>query len=104
MTKRVRYKPTKDNGIVKSCKTFVSLTTGAKYDVYIDEINKKFKIVNLSQRGNFYGGEGIECLEVVQRHVRKKLRSLGVPIASETRDNGYVLRKKKIEEQQNLTT
>ena len=84
-TQRIKWKKTKKDNVSKSCKTFVSESTGANYDVYIDHKNVTFKIVNKSGRGNFYGGDGINNMEVLQRHIRKKLKGLGVPLSKEIR-------------------
>ncbi len=82
---RIKYKKTKRDGVLKSSIILTSQTTGAKYEVYIDKNEVTYKIVNLSGRGNFYGGEGINSLEVLGRHIRRKLRSLGIGIKNETR-------------------
>lgn len=84
-TQRIKWKKTKDEHVSQSCRTFTSLSTKANYDVYINYKDITFKIVNLSGRGNFYGGEGINNVEVLQRHIRKKLKKLGVDLSKEIR-------------------
>lgn len=84
-THRIKWKKTNKDNISKSCRTFTSTSTGAKYDIYINYEDVTFKIVNKSGRGNFYGGDNINNVEVLQRHIRKKLKTLGIDLSKEIR-------------------
>jgi hypothetical protein len=87
MESRVRYKKTKKDGILKSTRDLISATTGAKYRVTLDTINCTYSIYNLGSERSYKGGEGVNNLHVLKRHVKKRLEKLGVAFGKEIRDN-----------------
>ena len=87
MESRIRYKKTNKEGILKSIRDLTSSTTGAKYRVKLDTLNCNYVITNINSERTYKGGEGVNNLHVLKRHVKKRLEKLGVSFGKEIRDN-----------------
>lgn len=87
--KRIRYKKTKDEGIVVSNKILKSSRTGAEYLVYLDLNNITYKIKNINSENVHRGGENINNLNVLKRSVKSRLESMGVCFDDEDRDRTF---------------
>ena len=87
MEARIRYKKDKKNNILISIRDLVSKSTGAKYKVKLDIKNCNYTIININSERYYHGGEGINNLHVLKRHVKSHLEKFGVPFNKEIRDN-----------------
>lgn len=86
MTKRIKYKETKEKGIWKSTKTLTSDTTGASYYVVLNINEGNYKIINKNQQ---------RCIAtkktksshptVLKRCAKQTLEKLGVNFGDEIR-------------------
>lgn len=59
----------------------------AMYIVYIDTKYTTYMIRNMSSMVEFTGGEELNNLQVLKRHVKTRLENLGVSFDDEIRDN-----------------
>ena len=84
---RIRYKKTNKDGILKSVRDLKSDSTGATYQVKLDTNNCTYVIKNINSERTYSGGEGVNNLHVLKRHVKKRLEKLGVSFGKEIRDN-----------------
>lgn len=86
---RIRYEKTDKQGILKSVKNFVSISTGARYEVFLDTNDGKFRVRNVNSR--HYVIDGVSesrNLNVLKRNAKKALEKLGVSFEKElARDN-----------------
>jgi hypothetical protein len=84
---RLTWTKTKEDGILRSAHNLRSDTSGAIYKAVMDLNNMTYKIINLRNGGVVKeGGEGVNNREVLQRHIKRSLRKLGVPFKYEVRD------------------
>ena len=90
MAVRIRYEKFEDeknkNNLV-SVRNFHSESTDAMYIVYLNTNEVTYEIKNMLSRRKYTGGEGINNLHVLKRHVKERLEKLGVSFESEIRDN-----------------
>ena len=88
---RVRYKKSSDApGILVSIQDLLSETTEARYKVKLDTIAARYFIINLRNGGIVIEGNKdgvIKNIEVLQRHINRDLKSLGVNLVKEVRIN-----------------
>jgi len=92
MSARIRYTNTDKEGILESNNIFVSQQTGARYKVFINIIDKTFRIRNeLSKLNIVMGGEGINNLNVLKRAAKRSLEKLGVNFKDEMRRRSFGL-------------
>ena len=59
----------------------------AMYIVYLDTKYVTYTIRNMTSMAEFIGGDGVNNLHVLKRHVKERLEKLGVAFDSEIRDN-----------------
>lgn len=85
MAQRIRYKKTKEDGVVVSTKTYTSARTGAQYKVYLNLNDVTYKIKNVNSENVYRGGENINNLNVLKRNVKARLESMGVQFEEEDR-------------------
>jgi len=84
---RLTWTKTREKGVLRSAHNLKSTTTGAIYKAVMDINTMTFKIYNLRNGGLVKeGGEGVNNKEVLQRHIKRALRKLGVPFKYEVRD------------------
>ena len=57
------------------------------YIIYLDTKYVTYTIRNMTSMAEFTGGEGVNNLHVLKRHVKERLEKLGVAFDSEIRDN-----------------
>ena len=84
---RIRYKPRKRaKGELETVQKLRSTTTGATYTAAINPTEATYKIINV-HRGTIIrqGGEKLNNLEVLKRHVKRELKDLGVEFDEEIR-------------------
>jgi hypothetical protein len=86
--KRIRYKESNQKGWLESIRVLVSLKTNAKYKVFINPEERKYKIKNINSEKIIHRGE-TGNLNVLKRTVRRKLSILGVDLSIETRDRTF---------------
>lgn len=99
MLKRVRYR--KDDNRLISINEIVS-KNGARYQVYVDTINKLYVIRNIVSMRKFQGGEGINNMNVLKRKIKAHLKSLGVVFEVESRNRTFGLCNKGENQQTHL--
>lgn len=87
MEARIRYKKTKKEHILKSIRDLTSATTGAKYRIKIDTKECTYIITNINSERTYRGGEKVNNLHVLKRHIKKHLEKFGVSFEKEIRDN-----------------
>lgn len=87
MESRIRYKKTNKDGILKSVRDLKSKTTGATYQVKLNTKNCTYSIININSERYYHGGEGINNLHVLKRHIKAHLEKFGVSFSREIRDN-----------------
>ena len=87
MSVRIRYEKTEKEGILHSVRNYHSKTTDAMYIIYLDTINVTYTIKNMVSRRKYSGGEEVNNLHVLKRHVKERLEKLGVEFTTEIRDN-----------------
>jgi|11_taG_2_1085331.scaffolds.fasta_scaffold00996_4 hypothetical protein len=87
--KRIRYKNTKEEGVVVSNKILKSERTGAEYLVYLDLENVTYKIKNINSENVHRGGENINNLNVLKRSVKTRLEGMGVRFEDEERFRSF---------------
>ena len=87
MASRIRYEKTTKEGIYESVRNFHSDSTDAMYFVILD-INKcEYTIRNMTSKRSYNGGDDINNLHVLKRHIKERLEGLGVNFDKEVRDN-----------------
>ena len=91
MAQRIRYKETKEPGVVVSTKTYTSARTGAQYKVYLNLNDVTYKIKNVNSENVYRGGENINNLNVLKRNVKARLESMGVQFEGEERWRSFGL-------------
>lgn len=87
MTVRIRYEKSEKENILVSVRNFHSKTTDAMYIVYLDLENATYTIKNMLSQRKYTGGDGVNNLHVLKRHVKDRLSKLGVGFSDEIRDN-----------------
>jgi len=87
MSIRIRYEKTEQDNILVSVRNFHSKSTDAMYIVYLDLANITYIIKNMHSKRKYPGGENINNLHVLKRHVKARLEKLGVSFGDEIRDN-----------------
>jgi len=89
MSTRIRYKETKEPGVVRSVREF----TNEKGTTYYVKLNLQEKTYEILYRENNQpvkkGGEKINNLNVLKRNVKKDLSKLGVKFDADIRDRSF---------------
>lgn len=65
-------------GILESVYKYESSTTGALYEIIVDKNNFSYKIRNVGSGRIYINDKKTENLAVLYRHLRKRLKGLGV--------------------------
>lgn len=89
MAKRIRYKQTKEQGVVVSTKIYTSASTGAQYKVFLNLDEVTYKIKNVNSENVYRGGENLNNLNVLKRNVKARLEGMGVKFEDEERDRTF---------------
>ena len=84
---RIRYKKTNKDGILKSVRDIKSESTDATYQILLNIEKCEYIIKNLNSGRKYMGGEGVNNIHVLKRHVKTRLQKLGVLFNKEIRDN-----------------
>ena len=90
MATRIRYEKFEDpRGQFDqiSVRNFHSSRTDAMYIVYLDTKQVTYVVKNMLSGRKYDGGQDINNLHVLKRHVKERLEKLGVEFDSEIRDN-----------------
>lgn len=85
MNKRIRYNKADENGVCESKHIYTSKRTGAQYKIFINVVEKTYKIRNINTQHIYTGGENINNLNVLKRSVKKRLEGMGVEFSTEKR-------------------
>jgi len=84
--KRIRYENSKEEGILQSVRNIHSEKTGAMYIVYLNTNDCTYKIKNIINKKKYCGGDEINNLHVLKRHIKVRLEELGVVFGTEIRN------------------
>ena len=87
MEARIRYKKYKKDDVLVSVRDLISKTTNARYRVKINLKKCTYVIININSERYYHGGENINNLHVLKRHVKSHLEKFGVSFSKEIRDN-----------------
>jgi hypothetical protein len=72
---------------MQSVRDIKSESTDAKYQIQLDTVACEYTIKNLNSGRKYTGGEGVNNIHVLKRHVKTRLEKLGVSFSKEIRDN-----------------
>lgn len=87
MKKKQRIRYTEKDGKLISTEVFSK--QGSRYVVYIDLTTKLYLIRNTLSLRKYTGGEGINNLHVLKRHIKKHLEALGCQFEKEKRQRTF---------------
>jgi hypothetical protein len=83
---RIRYEKTGKEGILRSVRNIHASKTGAMYIVEINTNDCTYRIKNILSKRIYGGGENINNIAVLKRHIKSHLAELGVDFGLEIRD------------------